>query len=58
MASYDAAVIGSGMIGSAIAYGLTRRGFATVMIDEGGVSLRVGRCYEAEGRGFKLLQWH
>ena len=43
MTSYDAAVVGGGMIGSAIAYGLARRGLATVMLDEGDVAYRAAR---------------
>ena len=43
MTSYDVAVVGGGMIGSAIAYGLARRGLATVMHDEGDVALRAAR---------------
>ncbi len=43
MTSYDAAVVGGGMIGSAIAYGLARRGLATVMLDEGDVAFRAAR---------------
>ena len=43
MTNYDAAVVGGGMIGSAIAYGLARRGLATVMLDEGDVAFRAAR---------------
>jgi glycine/D-amino acid oxidase-like deaminating enzyme len=39
----DAIVIGGGLIGSAIAYGLAREGLAVVMLDEGDVAFRASR---------------
>ncbi len=41
--TYDAAVVGGGTIGAAIAYGLVRRGRSVVMLDEGDVALRAAR---------------
>ncbi len=42
-ASYDVAVVGGGLVGSAIAYGLAREGLKTALIDEGDVALRASR---------------
>ena len=42
-ASYDAIVVGGGMVGSAIAFGLQRLGLSTVMLDEGDVAFRAAR---------------
>jgi glycine/D-amino acid oxidase-like deaminating enzyme len=39
----DAIVVGGGLVGSAIAYGLARTGLATVLLDEGDVALRASR---------------
>ncbi|MEE8188618.1 MAG: FAD-binding oxidoreductase [Kiloniellales bacterium] len=41
--SYDAIVVGGGMVGSAIAFGLQRLGLSTVMLDEGDVAFRAAR---------------
>ena len=43
MASYDAIVIGGGLVGSAIAYGLARKGLRTALLDEGDVAYRASR---------------
>jgi glycine/D-amino acid oxidase-like deaminating enzyme len=43
MASYDAIVIGGGLVGSAIAYGLAREGLRTALLDEGDVAYRASR---------------
>ncbi|MBE7219952.1 MAG: FAD-dependent oxidoreductase, partial [Caulobacteraceae bacterium] len=37
-AMHDAIVIGGGLVGAAIAYGLQRQGLSTVMLDEGDVA--------------------
>jgi glycine/D-amino acid oxidase-like deaminating enzyme len=41
--SFDAAVIGGGLVGAAIAWGLARAGAATALIDEGDVAFRAAR---------------
>src|SRR5580704_3133457 len=43
MQRYDAIVIGGGLVGSAIAYGLARAGLSTALIDEGDVAFRAAR---------------
>jgi glycine/D-amino acid oxidase-like deaminating enzyme len=43
MQRYDAIVIGGGLVGSAIAYGLVREGLKTALIDEGDVAFRASR---------------
>ena len=43
MKQYDAIVIGGGLVGSAIAYGLAREGLKTALIDEGDVAFRASR---------------
>jgi glycine/D-amino acid oxidase-like deaminating enzyme len=43
MQRYDAIVIGGGLVGSAIAYGLARAGLATALVDEGDVAFRASR---------------
>jgi glycine/D-amino acid oxidase-like deaminating enzyme len=43
MPGYDAIVVGGGMAGSALAYGLARRKLSVALIDEGDVSLRASR---------------
>jgi glycine/D-amino acid oxidase-like deaminating enzyme len=43
MQRYDAIVIGGGLVGSAIAYGLARAGLRTVLLDEGDVAYRASR---------------
>jgi len=43
MAEFDAIVIGGGLVGAAIAYGLVRGGHSVAMIDEGDVAFRASR---------------
>ncbi len=43
MAAFDAIVVGGGLVGSAIAYGLQRQGLATLMLDEGDTAFRAAR---------------
>jgi glycine/D-amino acid oxidase-like deaminating enzyme len=43
MRGADCLVIGGGLVGAAIAYGLARRGVSTVIIDEGDVAFRASR---------------
>jgi len=43
MADYDVAVVGGGMIGSAIAYGAARLGCKTALFDESDVAFRAAR---------------
>lgn len=43
MQRFDAIVIGGGLVGSAIAYGLARAGLATALVDEGDVAFRASR---------------
>src|ERR1700730_9943175 len=43
MERYDAIVIGRGLVGSAIAYGLARAGLKAVLLDEGDVAFRASR---------------
>lgn len=43
MRRFDAIVIGGGLVGSAIAYGLARAGLAAAMVDEGDVAFRASR---------------
>src|SRR5437762_12303567 len=43
MQLYDAIVIGGGLVGSAIAYGLVRDGVKTALLDEGDVAYRASR---------------
>jgi glycine/D-amino acid oxidase-like deaminating enzyme len=43
MRQFDAIVIGGGLVGAAIGYGLARAGLATAMIDEGDVAFRASR---------------
>jgi len=40
---FEAIVIGGGLVGSAIAYGLARAGLATALVDEGDVAFRASR---------------
>src|SRR5919198_2108189 len=44
MTYYDAIVIGGGLVGSAIAYGLVRAGLSTALLDEGDVAYRASRA--------------
>ena len=41
--SFDAIVVGGGLVGSAIAHGLTRIGLSTLILDEGDVAHRASR---------------
>lgn len=41
--SADAIVVGGGLVGSAIAWGLQRRGLATLLLDEGDIAFRASR---------------
>ncbi|WP_110668096.1 NAD(P)/FAD-dependent oxidoreductase [Salinicola halophilus] len=43
MANYDFAVVGGGLVGSAIAYGLSGAGHSVVVLDEGDVAYRASR---------------
>ena len=43
MRSFDAIVIGGGLVGSAIAYGLANAGLKAVLVDEGDVAYRASR---------------
>jgi glycine/D-amino acid oxidase-like deaminating enzyme len=43
LAHYDAIVIGGGLVGAAIAYGLAREGLRTVILDEGDLAYRASR---------------
>ena len=43
MTRFDAIVIGGGLVGSAIAYGLAREGLSTALLDEGDVAFRASR---------------
>src|SRR6185437_15520338 len=43
MKRFDAIVIGGGLVGSAIAYGLTRAGLKPALIDEGDIAFRASR---------------
>jgi hydrogen cyanide synthase HcnC len=43
MTRYDAIVIGGGLVGSAIAYGLAREGLRVALVDEGDVAYRASR---------------
>src|SRR6266571_8425125 len=43
MTRFDAIVIGGGLVGSAIAYGLARAGLRTALLDEGDVAYRASR---------------
>jgi len=43
MPHYDSIVIGGGLVGSAVAYGLARRGLKVALLDEGDVAFRASR---------------
>jgi len=43
MSGHDVTVIGGGLVGAAIAYGLRRKGRRVVMLDEGDIALRASR---------------
>jgi hydrogen cyanide synthase HcnC len=40
---YDAIIIGGGLVGSAIAWGLAREGLRCVLLDEGDIAYRASR---------------
>jgi len=60
MLSFDAIVLGGGLVGSAVAYGLAREGLRTVVLDEGDVALRASRgnfglvWVQSKGTGFPV----
>jgi glycine/D-amino acid oxidase-like deaminating enzyme len=43
MTRYDAIVVGGGLVGAAVAYGLARAGLKTALVDEGDVAYRASR---------------
>src|SRR5436305_13295880 len=43
MQRFDAIVIGGGLVGSAVAYGLARAGLSCAMVDEGDIAYRASR---------------
>src|SRR5260370_7242935 len=43
MTRFDAIVVGGGLVGSAIAYGLARAGLKAALLDEGDVAFRASR---------------
>src|SRR5215813_12168991 len=43
MRTFDAIVIGGGLVGSTIAYGLTKAGLKVAIVDEGDVAFRASR---------------
>ncbi|MBM3343910.1 MAG: FAD-binding oxidoreductase [Betaproteobacteria bacterium] len=43
MADFDAIVVGGGLVGTAVAYGLARRGRKAVVLDEGDIAHRASR---------------
>ncbi|HDO52881.1 MAG TPA: FAD-binding oxidoreductase [Rhizobiales bacterium] len=43
MSIHDAIVVGGGLVGAALAYGLQRRGLSTLMLDEGDIAYRAAR---------------
>ena len=40
---YDVAVVGGGLVGSSVAFGLARQGQRVVVLDEGDVAFRASR---------------
>ena len=40
---HDAIVVGGGLVGAAIAYGLQKKGLSTIMLDEGDIAFRAAR---------------
>src|SRR3954468_5329898 len=43
MRQFDAIIIGGGLVGAAIGYGLARAGLATAIVDEGDIAYRASR---------------
>lgn len=43
MSVHDAIVVGGGLVGAAVAFGLQRRGLSTIMLDEGDIAFRAAR---------------
>ena len=43
MAQFDAIVIGGGLVGAAIGYGLVRDGLKVAIVDEGDIAFRASR---------------
>ncbi|MDT8331738.1 FAD-dependent oxidoreductase [Roseomonas gilardii] len=43
MSTHDAIVVGGGLVGTAIAYGLVKQGLSTLLLDEGDVAHRASR---------------
>lgn len=43
MSGHDAIVVGGGLVGTAVAYGLAKRGLSTLLLDEGDVAHRASR---------------
>ncbi|WP_148255532.1 NAD(P)/FAD-dependent oxidoreductase [Aidingimonas lacisalsi] len=56
MHNYDFAIVGAGLVGSAIAYGLSSKGYSVAIIDEGDVAFRASRgnfgLVWVQGKGF------
>jgi glycine/D-amino acid oxidase-like deaminating enzyme len=64
MSDHDIAVIGGGLVGASIAYGLARKGRRIVMLDEGDIALRASRgnfgLVWVQGKGYgrpEYAQW-
>ncbi len=43
LSAHDAIVVGGGLVGAALAYGLQRQGLSTLMLDEGDIAFRAAR---------------
>jgi glycine/D-amino acid oxidase-like deaminating enzyme len=43
VSTHDAIVVGGGLVGSALAYGLQRQGLSTLILDEGDIAFRAAR---------------
>ena len=64
MTDFDVTVIGGGLVGAAIAYGLARKGQRVVMLDEGDIAFRASRgnfgLVWVQGKGYgrpEYAQW-
>lgn len=61
MAVCDAIVVGGGLVGSAVAYGLATKGLSVVVLDEGDVAIRASRgnfgLVWVQGKGDKLPEY-